>query len=92
MKPIEFAEQNCVYAKDQPEYLPLPAFKTAFGPDNLGEVWSCWRPTMRERIKLLFTRKIWLSCATFGRPLQPVRLMVDSPFNPRSWKRIHKGE
>jgi hypothetical protein len=27
MKPIEFKGQNTVYAKDQKEYLPLPAFK-----------------------------------------------------------------
>ena len=27
MKPIEFKDQNVVYAKDQPEYLPLPALR-----------------------------------------------------------------
>lgn len=40
MIPIEFPEQNCVYAKDQPEYLPLPVHKT---PD--GMVISCWALT-----------------------------------------------
>lgn len=28
MTPIEFPEHNVVFAKDQPEYLPLPAHKS----------------------------------------------------------------
>lgn len=34
MKPIEFNEQNAVYAKDQPEYTPLPVFKNDEGYQN----------------------------------------------------------
>jgi len=37
MKPIEFQEQNVVYAKDQPEYLPLPGLK-----NELGDLITCW--------------------------------------------------
>lgn len=37
MKPIEFKEQNCIYAKDQPEYMPLPASGTGAG---LKKQWS----------------------------------------------------
>ena len=61
MKPIEFSEQNCIYAKDQPEYLPLPVHKT---PD--GEVVSCWSLTWTERLKVLFRGHIWRSVLTFN--------------------------
>ena len=75
MNPIEFPEQNCVYAKDQPEYLPLPVHKTEYGI-----VISCWALTWRERFKLLFTERMWLSVLTFRHPLQPQLPSVDSPF------------
>ena len=74
MKPIEFPEVNCTYAKDQPEYLPLPVFKSA---EPHGECISCWELTWRERIKLLFTGKMWLSMLTFHKPLTPVRPTVN---------------
>lgn len=38
MTPIEFPEHNVVFAKDQPEYLPLPAHKSN---GVTGEVTSC---------------------------------------------------
>lgn len=75
MKPIEFTEQNCVFAKDQPEYLPLPAHKTV---DGL--IISCWSLSWRERIKVLFIGRIWWSVMTFNHPLQPLMSSVDSPF------------
>ena len=75
MKPIEFPEQNCVYAKDQPEYLPLPVHKT---PD--GMVISCWALTWRERVKMLLTGRMWWSVLTFNHPLQPQLPSVDRPF------------
>lgn len=34
MKPIEFKEQNIVFAKDQPECQPLPAFRHNGGMDE----------------------------------------------------------
>ena len=75
MKAIPFAEQNCVYAKDQPEYLPLPVHKTIDG-----DVISCYKLTYWERIKVLFGFKIWITVKTFNNPLQPQRLTVYRPF------------
>ena len=75
MKPIEFAEQNCVYAKDQPEYLPLPVHKT-----EDGMVISCWALTWRERLRVLLTGRMWWSVLTFNHPLQPQSPHVESPF------------
>lgn len=74
MKPLEFKEQNCVYAKDQPEYQPLPAFKTN---DDMGTVVSCWGLSFKERVKLLFTGRIWVGLATFNKPLTPSFLTIN---------------
>lgn len=68
MKPIEFPEQNVVFAKDQPEYLPLTAFRNVGG---MGEVISCWQLSWRERLRILWTGRMWSSLAMFGRPLTP---------------------
>lgn len=69
MKPISFPGCNAVYAKDQPEYLPLPVYRS----DTVhGQVVSCWKLSFIERLKLLITGKLWLSVFTFRGPLQPV--------------------
>ena len=68
MKPIKFKEVNITYAKDQPEYQPLPAFKNN-SPE--GEIISCWHMSFKERIRVLFTGRIWLELLSFNKPLTP---------------------
>ena len=63
-----------VYAKDQPEYEPLPVFR-----DDDGTVLSRWRLTWRERLRVLLTGDVYLFQMTFGQPLQPVMLQVEQP-------------
>ena len=67
MKPVPFPCQTHVYAKDQPEYLPLPVHKTEDGICT-----SCWSLSWRERWKIMWTGRIWWSQLTFNGPLQPV--------------------
>lgn len=80
MKPIEFKEQNIVVAKDQPEYKPLPAL---IGSSNKGEVVTCWQLSFNERLKLLFTGKVWMMLLMFRNsegklnPITPSYLTVD---------------
>ena len=71
MNPVNFPEQNCIYAKDQPEYLPLPTHKT-----DDGIVTACYKLTFLEKIKIFCGAKIWVSIMTFNKPLQPQRLYV----------------
>jgi hypothetical protein len=77
MKLIEFPGINTVYAKDQPQYFPLPA-RLIDGAE--GQMICCWQLTFKERLKILFTGKIWHSVLTFKHPLQPQLLTVDEPF------------
>lgn len=68
MRPVEFAEMNATFAKDQPPYLPLPARVEG------DRATSCWALTWRERLRVLASGRVWLTQLNFGRPLQPVKL------------------
>jgi hypothetical protein len=72
MKPISFKGQNVVFAKDQPEYQPLPALRM---PD--GEVITCWELSDEELEGVTKTKRIYLSQLTFNQALQPVKISVD---------------
>jgi len=74
MEIYKFKECNVTYAANQPEYIPLPAHK-----DVEGCVTSCWSLSFIERIKVLFTGKIFLQCLTFNQPLQPLIMSVSNP-------------
>ena len=77
MTPIEFPEQTIVWAKNQPPYLPLPAYT------DERETISCWRLTWPERLKALVFGRLWLRQMNFGGPLQPQAPCIDSPFAVR---------
>lgn len=91
MEPIEFKEQNVVFAKDQPEYRPLPAMRDG---SKEGQVVSCWQLSFKERIKILFTGKMWMSLMMFGKPLTPSILSVNKwdTLNKEYFERIKLNE
>jgi len=74
MKPVKFKETNTIFAKDQPQYLQLPAFK-----DAEGRVTVCYHLTIWERLTVLFKGNIWFQSLTFNKPLQPQKLSVKRP-------------
>lgn len=73
MKPVEFPDQNIVWGGDG--YLPLHAFV------NDERTISCWSLTVRERLRLLWSGRLWLHQLNFGAPLQPQKLSLASPFD-----------
>lgn len=75
MKPVEFPEQTTVFAKDQPQYLPLPAHHDP----HFGVVTSCWALTWRERVSILFGGRLWLQQMTLNYPLQPQKPTTKKP-------------
>lgn len=72
MKPKHFTEANVTYAKDQPEYNPLPVFK-----DEKGTVVSCWELSDEEIEQIKINKCLWLSVMTFNQPLQPLFMTAD---------------
>lgn len=77
MKPVEFPGVNVVFAKDQPEYMPLPAMKIPNDPQGL--IITKWQLSPEELERIKETGTIHLSMLTFNQPLQPVLLTVDLP-------------
>lgn len=68
MEVKEFKEQNVVFAKDQAEYKRLPALLLE---GEAGQVVSCWGLSFTERLRVLFTGRIWVSLLSFNKPLTP---------------------
>lgn len=64
MKSIRFNEANIVLGEKQKEFKPLWAYM-----DDEITV-SCYKLSWKERLKILFSGKLWLGQANFGRPLQ----------------------
>mgnify|MGYP001567924825 CR=1 FL=1 len=73
----EFVPDEIVFAKNQPEYLPLPVLRT-----KDGVVLSRWRLTDAERAAVADGADILLTVMTFNAPLQPFRIEVAE--HPRS--------
>jgi len=76
MKPIKFEGSNQIFAKGQKPYLPLPAYQHN---DHWKCVSACWYLSFIERLKILFTGRIYTTLPTFGKPLTPQKLSVDNP-------------
>jgi len=74
MNGVYFKEVNVEYAKDQPEYKTLPALRIN---SERGEVITCWGLSFKERLKVLFFGKIWLSLLSFNNPLTPIYMTTN---------------
>lgn len=77
MKLIEFPEQTIVIAKDQPQYLPMPAHVDQ--TSDHCQTTLCWELTDEEIQTLIQTKKIWQQIWTFHRKMHPQRLSVEKP-------------
>ena len=78
---VDFPE--VVYAKDQPQYIPLPVVKEADG-----RVTTRWKLTWKERLKVFLAGNVYLQVCTFNHPLQPLRMTAEPPAieNEVVWK------
>lgn len=63
-----------VYAKDQPEYLPLPVLRSP-----TGILYSRWKFSAEERAAIAAGADLYVSTHTFFQPLQPIGLEVLHP-------------
>lgn len=74
-----------VYAKDQPEYLPL---RTLVSAGRERRVVSRWSLTETQRAAVASGADVLLELSTFGWPLQPIRMAVaDGQVDP-DWVRV----
>jgi hypothetical protein len=73
----QYISEEVVFAKDQPEYMPLPALR--IGDAREGVLLSRWRMTWRERWLALWRGDVYVQVMTFNNPLQPVAVTVEPP-------------
>lgn len=66
-------EREKVFAKHQPEYIPL---RTLAVPGPEGQVTSRWTLTLKQREDIRNGADIFLIIATYNQPLQPVNLAI----------------
>lgn len=57
------------FAKDKPQYVPLPALKF-----HDGLVVTRWGFSFLERIQILFGGSVYLGLLTYNQPLQPIKM------------------
>ncbi len=74
VSPVIPGHSEVVYAKDQPQYNPLPSIKQ---PD--GCVVTRWTMPWPERFQILFTGSVYLEVMTFNQPLQPLKMSTQPP-------------
>jgi hypothetical protein len=68
MKPIpikEIKDEPILFAKNQPQYQTLPAYKYK---DN---VIACWGLSWKERFQIFFGGRVFVSLKMWGKPLTP---------------------
>jgi hypothetical protein len=80
MKLVEFPEVTTTFAKDQPQYRKLPAYR--YQHDDEGRIVFCWKLSWKERFAVLFGGVLWHQVLTYNRPLQPQKLDIDKPHMP----------
>jgi hypothetical protein len=77
--------EEVVYAKNQPEYIPL---RTLRGSGRMVPVLSRWSPTKEQRESILNGADIYLELNTFGGPLQPIRMAISDGKLHNDWVRV----
>ena len=76
-------DEEVVYAKDQPEYLPLRTLKS-----QSGVVLSRWTLTEEQRQAIANGADVFLELHTFNKPLQPIRMAVSDGKLDNDWVRV----
>lgn len=74
--------KEVVYAKDQPEYLPLRTLKSQA---DSGRVISRWSLTDEQRTAIANGADIFLMLMTFHFPLQPIQIVTGDGTEDLDW-------
>jgi len=68
---LGFESHEVAFGKNQPQYTPLPALRTA-----TGIVLTRWKLTDEQREALELGADVFVEVATANKPLQPMRLAI----------------
>jgi hypothetical protein len=87
MNPLSFPEQTGCAAEDQPEYRPLPIHTVNDSATGSLVVTSCWGMSWPERLRCLFTGRVWVQQLSFRDGINPQLLSVERPAELQAWLR-----
>jgi hypothetical protein len=74
-----------VYAKDQPQYLPLRALRA---DTKEGLVLTRWTLTPKQRKAVAAGADVFLELLTFRQPLQPIRIAIGNGKIDPEWVKV----
>ena len=80
MKHVKFKDSNRVFGKEQSEYETLHALAL-----RNGTITSCWKLSLMDSIRIMFTGKVWLCLKTSENSLPPQLLSTTKPFR-KQWR------
>lgn len=83
MKPVHFKQVTIEIAKDQPEYVTLPAH---IANDPQRTTTTCFELDEKELKKINETKRFWHQQWTGKDAMQPILMMVDNPFGENEFK------
>lgn len=75
MEAVQFKECNTTFAKNQSEYISLPANMSTDGIAT-----CCWKLSFLDKLRVLWTGYVFSQVITFHKPLQPLKLIVKKPY------------
>ena len=78
MKPIDFKESNCNLGRPQGTTAEQCSSLPILQSNDF--CISLWQATWKDRIRFLFTGRMWLSVWS-GKTQPPVKLSIEEPFN-----------
>jgi hypothetical protein len=67
--------EELIYAKDQPQYTPLPCLKS-HKPDGTGSILTRWTFTEEERKAIAAGADLFVRVLTYQQPLQPFGMFI----------------
>jgi hypothetical protein len=85
MKGIHYKHANTVLLGGRPDVYDLPICRFQYS-DGQNAVESCWKMTFRERLKVMFSGKVYFQC--FGITHPPILLSAISAMEERRSSRV----
>lgn len=80
-----FEVHESTFAEHQPQYNNLPAIRC-----DDGQIFTRWRLSLKERIRVLLFGDIYLSVHTYNRPLQPLLISTEAPQLEQTTSQTHE--
>lgn len=77
MKPVKFPQVNIEIAKEQDEYITLPA---CIIDEPEGRIITCFELSDEEIKEIVETKKLWHTQLSFRKPMQPISMSTQNPF------------